>query len=51
MLGSACFGPLVHHDDAEREYANDAGAQRVLDPATPRGLTVMSVENDFASAF
>jgi phosphoserine phosphatase len=36
MLETARFGMLIHHDDAEREFAYDAGAERALAEAAKR---------------
>jgi phosphoglycolate phosphatase-like HAD superfamily hydrolase len=38
---------LVLHDDAEREFAYTAGAERVLEHAGQYGWTVVSVKNDW----
>ena len=48
----ARLGLLVHHDDAEREYAYDRKSAigklaRGLDEAGPRGWTVASMKNDW----
>jgi phosphoglycolate phosphatase-like HAD superfamily hydrolase len=51
MLSSARFALLVHHDDAEREFAYDAGAERALSEATKRRWTVASMRNDFSTVF
>ncbi len=51
MLSSARFGLLIHHDDAEREFAYDAGAERALAEAKARGWTVVSMKDDFATVF
>ncbi len=51
MLESARFGLLVHHDDAEREFAYDTGAEKALAEAAKRGWTVASVRDDFATVF
>jgi hypothetical protein len=47
---------LLHHDDAEREYAYDRESHvgrldKALDEAGRRGWTVVSMRNDFASVF
>ena len=42
---------LVHHDDAEREYAYDEGAERALQLADDRGWTVISMNSDFRHIF
>ncbi len=51
MLQSARFGLLVHHDDAEREFAYDTLAERALAEAATRGWTVASIKDDFATVF
>ncbi len=45
------FVMLVHHDDAEREYAYDRGAERALREARERGWTVVSMRDDFGTVF
>jgi len=42
---------LVVHDDAEREFAYDGGAEKALGAATERGWTVVSMKDDFATVF
>jgi phosphoserine phosphatase len=54
--GGARFGLLVHHDDAEREFAYDreAGLARLargLDEGPGRGWTIASVKNDWEVVF
>ena len=54
--GGARFGMLLHHDDAEREFAYDrqsaAGRlDRALDEAPARGWTVVSMKNDWQRVF
>ena len=51
MLESARFGLLIRHDDAEREFAYDAGAEHALAEAAERGWTVVSMKNDFQTVF
>ena len=51
MLETARFGLLVHHDDADREFAYDGGAEQALAEATRRGWTVASMKDDFATIF
>jgi hypothetical protein len=51
LLETARFGLLIRHDDAEREFAYDAGAGRLLAEAARRGRTVVSMQHDFASIF
>ena len=38
---------LVHHDDAEREYAYDQGAQKALQLAAQKGWVVVSMKDDW----
>ncbi len=47
----ASLALLLHHDDAEREFAYDAGAEQALTTAAQRGWTVVSVRDDFATVF
>ncbi len=47
MLESARFGLLIRHDDASREFAYDAGAEKALAEAHERGWTVVSMRDDF----
>ncbi|HTI33837.1 MAG TPA: hypothetical protein VL422_09200 [Miltoncostaea sp.] len=42
---------LVLHDDAEREFACTAGAERALEAANQRGWTVVSVRDDWSTVF
>jgi phosphoserine phosphatase len=51
MLETAQFGLLVHHDDAEREFAYDTGAEQALTEAAIHGWTLVSMKNDFATIF
>jgi hypothetical protein len=51
MLQSAQFGLLVHHDDADREFAYDTGAEKALVRAEENGWTVASMKDDFAEMF
>ena len=46
------FGLIVHHDDAEREYAYDRQSligrlDRALDAAPKRGWTLVSMKRDW----
>jgi hypothetical protein len=41
----------VHHDDAEREYAYDGGAERALELAAKEGWTVVSMKDDWKSVW
>ncbi len=49
LLTTARFGLLVHHDDADREYAY--ADQAILDAASAHGWTVASMAGDWASVF
>jgi len=51
MLESARFGLLIRHDDADREFAYDAGAEKALAEAAVKGWTVVSMREDFATIF
>lgn len=42
---------LVLHDDAEREFAYTSGAEKALEGAQARGITVVSMKNDFRTVF
>ncbi len=42
---------LLLHDDAEREFAYTAGAERSLDEAAAHGWTVVSMKDDWAEVF
>ena len=42
---------LVHHDDAEREYAYNDSAERALDLAAERRWTVISMQEDWKEVF
>jgi len=43
----ARFALLVHHTDAEREYAYDKGAETALTDAAQAGWTVVDMKNDW----
>lgn len=51
MAPGARFGLLVHHTDAAREYAYDAGADNALAEAQKRGWTVVDMKNDWKRIF
>jgi hypothetical protein len=51
MLSLARFSLLVHHDDADREFAYDTGAERALAEAEARGWAIASTKQDFATVF
>ena len=42
---------LVHHDDAEREYAYDGGSEKALQLAAKEGWIVVSMKNDWKTVF
>lgn len=42
---------LVRHDDADREFAYTAGAERALELASQSGWTVPSVKDDWTTVF
>ena len=45
------FALLVHHDDAEREYAYDSGTEKALQLAPSSGWLVVSMKNDWKKVF
>jgi hypothetical protein len=45
------LGLLVHHDDAEREYAYDDGAEKALQLAPKEGWIGVSMKNDWKTVF
>ncbi|MEM7462698.1 MAG: HAD family hydrolase [Pseudomonadota bacterium] len=50
------FGMIVHHDDAEREYAYDRDSHigrldRGLDEGPKRGWTIVSMKNDWKTIY
>ena len=51
MLTVSSFSLLVNHDDADREFAYDKGAERSLAKAAELGWTVVSMKNDWATVF
>jgi hypothetical protein len=51
-----CFMGLVHHTDAEREYAYDRNSDigrldKALDEALAKGWTVVDMKNDWKTVF
>jgi hypothetical protein len=42
---------LLLHDDAEREFDYQAGAEQALSQAEADGWTVVSIKNDWATVF
>jgi phosphoserine phosphatase len=51
MLETARFGILIRHDDAEREFAYDGGAEKAQVEAGKRGWSVVSMRDDFTTVF
>ena len=51
MLQEALLRLVIVHDDAEREYANTAAAERLLDAATEGGWTLVSMKDDWKTIF
>ncbi|MBB5871844.1 phosphoserine phosphatase [Allocatelliglobosispora scoriae] len=51
MLTMARSAVLLHHDDADREYAYDTGAVRALALAADQGWQIISMRDDFAQVF
>lgn len=45
------LGLLVHHDDPEREYAYDSGAEKALQLAPKEGWIIVSMKNDWKTVF
>jgi phosphoglycolate phosphatase-like HAD superfamily hydrolase len=45
------LGLLVHHDDAEREYAYDDGSENALRLASREGWVVISMRDDWKTVF
>ena len=45
------LGLLVHHDDPEREYVYDDGAEKALQLAPKEGWIVVSMQNDWKTVF
>ena len=51
MLEMSRVGLLVHHDDPDREFAYDAGAERALARAKELDWIVVSMKDDWARVF
>jgi phosphoglycolate phosphatase-like HAD superfamily hydrolase len=54
--GAVCFAGIVHHTDAEREYAYDRSSKigkldKALDEAEASGWTVVDMKNDWKTVF
>jgi hypothetical protein len=45
------LGLLIHHDDADREYAYDEGAEEALERAVGNGWVIVSMKNDWKQIF
>jgi hypothetical protein len=45
------FALLIHHDDAEREYAYDSGTEKALQLAPSAGWVVVSMKDDWKKVF
>jgi hypothetical protein len=41
----------LRHDDSEREYAYNVGAEKAQKTASERGWNVISMKNDFKKVF
>jgi hypothetical protein len=51
IAGRKSLRLLVHHDDGEREFAYDDGAEEALKRAAERGWTTISMKDDWSSIF
>lgn len=49
--GTPFLNLLLHHDDDEREYAYDGGAEKAVRLAGERGWTIISMKDDFRTVF
>lgn len=49
--GRPSLGVLIHHDDADREFAYDTGAERALARAAGDDWTVVSMRADWTAVF
>jgi phosphoserine phosphatase len=49
--GGPFLNMLLHHDDADREYAYDQGAEKALQLAQDRGWQVVSMKNEWQTIF
>jgi phosphoserine phosphatase len=47
----ARFALLVHHTDAQREWAYDQGAEKALAEARAKGWTVVDMKNDWKTVY
>jgi hypothetical protein len=51
LTGAPALRLLIHHDDAEREFAYDAGAEDALDHADRHGWITVSMRRDWTVVF
>ena len=51
MLESAKFRLFINHDDNEREYAYNNGAEKILKIAQENEYTIVSMKNDWIDIF
>jgi len=51
MLESAKFRLFIRHDDGEREYAYENGAERLFTIAKEKNYTIVSMKNDWKEIF
>src|SRR4029079_3075482 len=51
MLEYAKVGVLLRHDDDDREFAYDEGAERAQQAAERNGWLTISMKDDFATLF
>ncbi|MGZ4921810.1 MAG: HAD family hydrolase [Halobacteriota archaeon] len=51
MLESAKFRLFIHHDDDEREYAYENGAEKIFAIAKEKNYTIVSMKNDWKEIF
>jgi phosphoserine phosphatase len=51
MLESAKFRLFINHDDEEREYAYQDGAEKILKIAREKKYTIVSMKNDWKNIF
>jgi hypothetical protein len=56
MAGGVRLGLIVHHTDAEREYAYDRNTSfgrldKALDAATPNGWVAVDMKSDWKRVF
>jgi len=42
---------VIHHDDADREFAYTEGAEDILEQAGAGGWTVVTVRDDWSTVF